>query len=66
MYDKVLFQGQISEMEINGFTRSGPLNPKMIFLEVSLSVCVCVSQKRNSKINYRRNLKFGILHLYHM
>ena len=29
-------------------------------------VCVCVSYQHNSKTNYIRNIKFGVLHLYHI
>ena len=44
---------------------------KLHFLR-SVCVCVCVSQclcvcyQYNSKTNYSRNSKFGILHVYHM
>ena len=33
---------------------------------VSLCVCVCVCYQHNSKTNNSRNIKFGILYLYHM
>ena len=54
------------------YTFWGLLNPKITFLTNGLSVCVCVylcvkvCYQHNSKTNYSRNIKFGILHLYHI
>ena len=65
MVDKVLFWGQNFEMEIlmDLHVMRTP-DPKITFLVFGLSVCVCY--QHNSKTNYNRNIKFGILHLYHI
>ena len=33
---------------------------------VCMYVCLCVCYQHNSKTNYSRNIKFGILYLYHV
>ena len=80
--EKVMFWGQIFEMEIlmDLHVLRSPESEKHIFsvwsvcmcvclcvcVCVCLSVCLCVCYQHNSKTNYSRNIKFGILHLYHV
>ena len=44
------------------YTYWGYLKPKNTFLAIGLWVCY----QHNSKSSYSRNIKFGILHLYHV
>ena len=37
-----------------------------VCVSVYVSVCLCDCYQHNSKTNYSRNIKFGILHLYHV
>ena len=76
MVEKVLFFGQIFEMEIlvDLHVMRIPESEKHIFsfwsvcvcVCVCLCVCLCVSYQHNSKTNYSRNIKFSLLHLYHV
>ena len=72
MVEKVLFLGQIFEMEtFDGFTRlRSPKSENHIFngLSVCVYVCVCLCEcyQHNSKTNNNKNIKFGIQHLYHV
>ena len=75
--EKVLFSGQISEMEIlmELHVLRSPESENHIFsvwcvyacVCVCVCVCVCLSvcYQHNTKINYSRIFKFGILRLSH-
>ena len=73
MVEKVLFLGQIFEMEIlmdlHVMRTSESKNHIFSIWSVCTCVCVCdclcVCYHYYSKSNYSRNIKFGILHLYH-
>ena len=66
--------GQIFEMEIlmDLHVLRSPESEKHIFslqsvcMCVCVSVCLCICYQHNSKTNYSRNIKFGILYLYHV
>ena len=65
---KVLFWSQIFEMEIlmNLHLLKFSESENHFFSGWSLCMCVCVCYQNYSKIDYNRNFKFGILHLYHL
>ena len=68
MAEKVLFLGQLFEMEIlmDLHVLRSPESENHIFSVWSEYVCVCVCDEHNSETNCSRNIKFGILHLYHI
>ena len=63
--EKVLFWGQISEMEIlmELHVLRSPESENHIFSV--WCVCMCVCYQHNSETNNSRIFKFGILYLYH-
>ena len=66
MVEKVLFWGHVFEMVnlIDVRIMRSPESKNNIFS--AWSVCMCVCYQHNSKKNYSRNIKFGILYLYHI
>ena len=70
MAEKILFWGQIFEMEIlmDLHIMRSPETVNYIFSvwSVCMYVSLCVPYQYNSKTNYIRNIKFGILYLYHI
>ena len=66
MVEKVLLLGQIFKMEIlmDLHVFRAPESENHIFSK--WTVCMCVCYQHNSKTNYSRIFKFGILHLYHV
>ena len=62
------FLGQIFEVEIlmELHVLRYPESEKHIFSVWSVCVCLCVCYQHNSKTNYSRKIKFGILHLHHV
>ena len=64
MVEKVLLLGQIFELKIlmDLHVMRVPESENLIFSV--WSVRMCVFYQHNSKTNYSRNIKFGILHLY--
>ena len=64
--EKILFYGHIFEVEIwmNLHDIKSPKSENQI-LSV-FSVCMCACYHHNSEINYSSNIKFGILHFYHL
>ena len=65
---KALFLGQIFEMQIlmdlHVIRTSESGNHFCVCLLVCMCMCVCF--QHNPKVYYRKNIKFGILHLYCM
>ena len=67
---KYYFGGQIFNIEIliDLHVLRSPQSENYIFCvwSVCMCVCLCVGYQHNSKANYSRNIKFDILHLYHV
>ena len=68
--EKVLFLCQIFEVEIfmDLHVLRSPESENHIFSVWSVCLCdsMCLCYQHNSKTNFSRNIKFGILHLYHV
>ena len=64
--ENIVFGSNFRSRDFDGFTRfEVPLLRKLhILCLVSVYVCLCACYQHNSKTNYSRNIKFGILHLY--
>ena len=69
MEEKLLFLGQIFEAEILMNLHVMIVSASENHISSVWSVCLCVRlnacYQHNSKINYSRNTKFGIVYLYH-
>ena len=67
--EKVLFWGQLFKILtlMDFYILRSPESENHIFSKwsVCMSVFLCVCYQHNSKTNYSRNIKFGILHLHH-
>ena len=70
MSQKVLLLGHIfgTDIFLGLHVLRYPESKNHIYNGWSLCVCVCLSvcYQHNSKTNYSRNIKLGILHLYHV